>query len=268
MPISFGPLPGPRQDGYGGDFKDQLKNTNVVRATINFKTDAESVRDLLPNDSYSFGDRDMVTFAFVVESFRDLAWLGGGGYDLLALYIHDVGFGSAELQKEVRGTFCPLMIENLADPIISGREELGVPKVFSDIRIFSSDQSYRVEVSWRGTLWATLEWNGLRTAVSTMSPNNTDLLVHKYIPATGSSTEPDADYPVMIRHQQGKSETRSEVAYDPSSCNVRFYEASARQLPTLHHVVRRLKGLEDSQATAANVVEYQGVPDLSNAQRV
>jgi hypothetical protein len=86
MPTTFGPPPGPCQGAYWGDFKAQLKQTKVTKATITFRAHIKSVSDPLPNNSYGFGDRNMVTFALVVESFRDLAGLGGGEYDLFALY--------------------------------------------------------------------------------------------------------------------------------------------------------------------------------------
>jgi hypothetical protein len=145
------------------------------------------------------GDQNKAAFAFVVDSFQDSAWIDGGGYDLLALYIHEVGHASEDLQKEeVKGTLCPIMVENQADPMYSGWKELGVPMVFLDFDISLSNRSYGVEMSWRGTSWATLGWNRLRISASTTFPNSTDLLVHKYTPSTDSSSEADANYAVLI----------------------------------------------------------------------
>lgn len=269
MPIVFGRLPGPRQDASGANFKAQLKDTIATKATVKFEAEPESLSDLFPNDSYTFQDTSRaVTFTLSVESFQNLAWLGGGGYDLLALYVHGVQYSPTDGKDKVKGTYCPVMIENLADPILSGREELGVSKLFSDIKILSSNGSYRVEISWRGALWATIEWTGMEKVASGTAAVGDSLLVHKYIPATGSPGEADADYGVVIPYEPNASTARSSWRGDPSSCRIQFHVLPPKQLPTLHHVVRRLARLQDSRPVEATIVEYQGVPDLSNARRI
>src|ERR1700761_1716630 len=86
MPTAFGPMPGPRQDSSGQTFEAQLQRTMTTKATITIRTNAEYLKRLLPSESYSLTSIDNLgTASFSVESFKDLAWLGGGGYDLLAL---------------------------------------------------------------------------------------------------------------------------------------------------------------------------------------
>ncbi|KAM6482937.1 hypothetical protein HDV62DRAFT_359765 [Trichoderma sp. SZMC 28011] len=50
------------------------------------------------------------------------------------------------------------MLENLTDPIITGREELGVPKLYSDVDIEENDNTCSVKISWRGKVYEQLSW--------------------------------------------------------------------------------------------------------------
>ena len=169
------------------------------------------LRNLLPNNQYSLEKPDTVALAELsLESLDKLSWLGGSGYDLLALYIPGVVHKSAD-GTLVKGKYCPTMFENLADPILTGREELGVPKMFSDIAISRTDSSCAANISWRGAQWAELKWSNLQKpgdATVLDQPNGGGgLLLHKYIPATGRGklAEPDADDAVFIGDQPDMS---------------------------------------------------------------
>ncbi|KAK4069053.1 hypothetical protein Trihar35433_5632 [Trichoderma harzianum] len=117
---------------------------------------------MFPNSRYSFSKLDTVAVAsFSVETLSNMAWLAGGsGYNLLGFYIHDV---RVEDQKGLqrKGTYCPVMLENLTDPIITGREELGVLKLYSDVDIEESDNTCSVKISWRGNVYEQLSWQQL-----------------------------------------------------------------------------------------------------------
>ncbi|KAK5948540.1 hypothetical protein OHC33_010436 [Knufia fluminis] len=267
QPTAFGPFPGPRQDAWGRSYKDDLQRTTTVKATIKFKTSATMLRNIFPSSAYAFEKPDTIaTAAFVVESFKNLAWLGGGGYDLLALYIYGVQYTPGDGNAVVNGKYCPVMFENLADPIISGREELGVPKVFSDIAVTTTEASYQAEISWRGHKWATLKWSALQNCHHVSADQ--DLLLHKYMPRTGAhGPEADAEYTVLIRGDPRASAVMS-MRNSASDSHVKFCETTPLHLPTLHHIVSRLAELPVIEVAEATVVQYQGVPDLSNAQRL
>jgi hypothetical protein len=53
-------------------------------------------------------------------------WLGGSGYDHLGLYIHGVEYHKKN-GEIISGTYMPLLFESPTDPIVSSREELGMP---------------------------------------------------------------------------------------------------------------------------------------------
>ncbi|KEF61799.1 uncharacterized protein A1O9_03369 [Exophiala aquamarina CBS 119918] len=273
QPLSFGLLPGPRQDAFGRSHRQALRNSTTTKASIKFKTSSTILRNLFPNERYSFEKRDTVAVAsFSLQSLENMAWLGGGGYDLLALYIHDVCYRQNNGQI-VKGTFCPVMFENLADPIVTGREELGVPKVFSDIEISRSSTSCHATLSWRGTQWAEFHWKTLKYDTATVDEAEDPiggLLVHKYIPATGqkSPQEADANYAVFIPAEPGVSTIKSKSVARKSDLEVRITDLGWQKLPTLHPIVSRLAEIPIFEFLDGAVTAYQGVSDLAGAQRL
>lgn len=268
QPTAFGLLPGPRQDALGNSFAGSLSKSTSTSATVLFETSATLLRNLFPDPRYYFDKRDTVAKVSVsVKSLRNMAWLGGGGYDLLELDIHGVCYkGSDGVVR--KGTYCPLMVENLADPILTGREELGFPKMFSDIDISRHTTSYRANISWRGAQWVTFEISGLQTA--NKDPAETDrgegLLVHKYIPSTEIG-KPDADYGILHLNDT-RPTVKSVQAADKSSARLEFHDLGPKLLPTLHPVASRLAELPIFKTIGASVTEYQGVSDITNLERL
>ncbi|KPI36528.1 3-hydroxybenzoate 6-hydroxylase 1 [Cyphellophora attinorum] len=262
QPISFGPLPGPRQWSLSTwPIRHSVKASRTC-ASVSFTTSATLLRNMFPNACYRFSKADTVTHVtFAVESLRNLSWLAGGGYDLAALYVEDVCYrwSSGRVQQ---ASYCPVMFENLADPIITGREELGIPKVFSDIKIHSNGSSFRAEISWRGAEWATLELKDLVPTEKSPSDHlSGGLLVHKYIPSSNPA-KPDADYDIMHSADESIAAT-SSLASDRGSVRLEIRDLGPDSLPTLHPIVSRLAELPIFEIVQASVVEYDGVPDLS-----
>jgi acetoacetate decarboxylase len=222
---------------------------------------------MFPNACYQFSKPDTVAnVTFAVESLRNLSWLAGGGYDLAALYVQDVCYKcpSGRVQE---GTYCPVMFENLADPIITGREELGIPKVFSDIKIHSDGSSFRAEISWRGAEWAVMELKDLLPTKKLSSDHlSGGLLVHKYIPSNDPDT-PDADYDIM--HSADASiDVTSSLASDPKNVRLQIRDLGPDLLPTLHPIVSQLAELPIFEVVQASIVDYDGVPDLPRQVRL
>ncbi|SLM35927.1 Acetoacetate decarboxylase beta barrel domain [Lasallia pustulata] len=179
-------MPGPRQTSTGQTHSLTFPSSSSTTATIKFKTSATLLRTLFPNTSYRFHKTDTVALASLsVQTLSNLDWLAGGSYDLLALYVHGVEYTTSTGEK-LSGSYCPVMFENLTDPILSGREELGFPKLFSDIHVTTTasdgDGSERgssgggkceARISWRGAEWATFSWSGLKDQSSPMQADGT-----------------------------------------------------------------------------------------------
>lgn len=268
QPMVFGPLPGPRQDASGNPYTESLRDSTKTIMTILFTTSGTLLRNLLPNDRYYFESKDTVAKAsFSFESLQNMAWLGGGGYELLALYIHGVCHKGSDGRVR-KGNYCPIMFENLADPILTGREELGIPKVFSDMEMSRDATSFRSNMSWRGAHWGTLDLAGLQATEE--DPTKVDggegLLVHKYIPSPEIG-KPDADYDIL-HVMDPRPFVKAVLATDPKSVRMEILDRGQKLLPTLHPIISRLAELPIFEIVGASVKEVQGVADLSNIIRL
>jgi hypothetical protein len=275
MPTAFGPVPGPRQDHFGRPRNGT--GSRFVTATINIKTSRTILQNLLPpGKSWDFASPGTVaTCSFTQTTLSNLDWLGGGGYNLLGLYIHGVTCpGSA-----AKGTYLPVLFEDLTDPIISGREELGMPKVYSDINVARSDDSYTIKTSWRGQSWGTFEISGLEaTPMSNgLAPNgdtpgspDQGLLFERYVPAVGKKSKGQAasEHAVASRFDQATTKPRVEKSWTGKQATISFTPGTWETLPTLHHIIGRLAEIPVFEVLGSKIEEGTGVDDVAAAAQV
>ncbi|KAB8251155.1 hypothetical protein BDV35DRAFT_399966 [Aspergillus flavus] len=278
QPTVFGPMPGPRQDFWGRSRAAASTKAKFCTASIRFKTSRTLLKNLLPSSSYSFTGMGSVAYATFSQTTLDgLDWLAGGGYNHFGLYIHGVQYKSADGQI-TEGSYLPVLFEDLADPILSGREELGFPKVFSSIDVNRRRHSYHVTASWRGGVWGRLNLTGLeekseeetQTNGSTKTPPN--LLLHRYMPSVGKDRKgtPEAEYPVVVDSAEDLTVVPSRITRELRATDARLEIDGLdwNQLPTLHHIVSRLAEVPVYQVIEAKVVEGEGVADVSSARRI
>jgi acetoacetate decarboxylase len=119
MPAHFGPRPlSPKSSGWYRD---------VTSMTVAFVTDRECLARYLPAD-FSVAEEAVVSVTYACN--RDVDWLAGHGYNLVAV---NAAARFEGREDQLDGTYCLVMWENLADPILTGRELQGIPKVYADI---------------------------------------------------------------------------------------------------------------------------------------
>lgn len=273
QPTVFGPIPGPRQDIYSNDHTATSLESTFQTATIKFKTSRTLLQNLFPNDKYSFISPSSVARAsFSQTTFNGMDWLSGGGYRDFGLYIHGVQY-KKENGEVLKGTYVPVLFENLADSIIAGREELGMPKLYTSIDIHERKSSYRLRTSWQGAVWGHFELEDLEdrdpAADTGMigGEDNDGLLVHRYIPQVGKDRkgEPEAEYSIFVPHVHETKVTRLRRA---QKAKIDIDGLGWDALPTLHHVVSRLSEIPIDEIIDAKITEGRGVPDMSDAHRI
>ncbi|PWO22601.1 FabG, Dehydrogenase [Pyrenophora tritici-repentis] len=224
------------------------------------------LQGLLPRgSSLQFAAADTAAYAtFAVTQLHDLEWLGGRGYNHFGLYIHGVQHTSGVDGSTVQGTYLPILFENLADPILSGRDELGFPKVFADVDFKNEAGGCEMTASWMGSAFCKMSLGDLQDAPATNgthptpaapvsehapppAPKDTGLLLHKYIPATaprGSKDrgQADVEYTTYVPDdEEAKTvERKVERTLKAGSASISFDALDWKALPTLHHVVGRL----------------------------
>ena len=204
-------------------------------------------------------------------------WLGGGGYNHLGLYIHGVEYTHPTSGNKVSGTYMPILFESLADPIISGREELGMPKLYSGIDVFRRGEGgYHVKTSWQGVNWGSFSLSGLKANDPNASTGSVSgeadegIIVHRYIPSVGKEKKgvAEADYACFDRFEEAEPKPRVSRSWEARDAKVEIDGGDWTSLPTLHHVVSRLAEIPIYEVVGAKVVEGVGVPDVSGCKPV
>lgn len=278
MPVAFGPMPGPRQS-HAGQVRDAVDST-FRTASIKFKTSRTVLQNLLPPGIKGFRFKSPGTVAYCSFSCTTLdrmEWLGGTGYNHIGLYIHGVEYEDPKTGKVVSGTYMPILFESLTDPIVSGREELGMPKLYSAIDVYHGAESYRVMTSWQGSLWGNFTLSGLKpdtdlgAATGKVSGEDDDgILLYRYLPRVGRDHKgtSEAEYTVFVPFAEETPQPVTTKVWTASHAQIKIDGLDWANLPTLHHVVSRLEEIPVYEIVKAKVVEGVGVPDVGAARRV
>ena len=302
-PVCFGPFPGPRQNIKGEAWP--ATQSTFSKISVKFRTS----RTLLDNflaPGFSFASPATVASAsWSCSTIDKMEWLGKSGYSHLGLYLHGVCYTKQDGSK-IHGTYVVVLFENMAEPITSGREELGMPKLPCDIRVEREKSGVVVRASWRGAEFLTLSLDGLKEASATPTTNgnsvngapppgppggpsggppggppgggpggpprgpppppDSGLLFHRYVPAVGRPGESDADYAVFVPHSDTKPDTREEL--QTKSASVVWNIRDAASLPTLYHVTSKLAQMPFLGVVEAKIETGTGVSDLRGAMRI
>ncbi len=293
MPPHFGPAAGPRQGPDGRRF-DGLDSPRTTSYTVSFLTRLEQLEVLLPVGFQLAGDPVVtVTVSYMTE----IQWLAGRGYNTLGVSFPAEYRGKRD---RARGPFLAVLWENLADPILTGREQLGFSKIYCAIpppTVLNGET--RCTADWLGFPFMEMHLTDMVTppsaeaeapaaevsaapteapaapteapAAPTEAPaapaEGTELtgtLHYKYIPRTGEWDEADAEYAVLT---PSATPNRRVTAQRTGRGRVQFHRAQWRDLPTQYHIVNAFADLEQFDFLGASIVETVGGKDLSD-QRI
>ena len=278
MPIAFGPMPGPRQTTSGLDRHKVSEQSTFTTASIKFKTSRTMLQNLFPpgRSGYRFKSPGTVAYAsFSQTTLGKMDWLGGSGYNHLGLYIHGVEYHKKN-GEIISGTYMPLLFESLTDPIVSGREELGMPKLYSSIEVHRRSNSYRINAGWEGAIWGNFRWEDLQeidpsTQSGKISGEDDDgVLVYRYIPMVGAENKGKADveYPVFDPFKAATPKPNPQRVWQTSKASFKIDAMDGEALPTMHHIISRLEELPVYEVVGGKIVEGVGVPDVSGVYRI
>jgi 2-polyprenyl-6-methoxyphenol hydroxylase-like FAD-dependent oxidoreductase len=276
QPIAFGPMPGPRQTYLG--FPRDGTTSRATTASIKFKTSRTLLQNLFPpgRSGLTFQSPGTIAFASIsTTTLEKMEWLGGSGYNFWGLFIHGVQYTKGD-GSIIKGSYLPLLFENLTDPIVSGREELGMPKLFSDIDVYARDKGYFINTSWRGANWGNFRLTGLREvdpakkAGGVSGEADEAQIVHRYMPTVGREGKGNAAeeffaYVPLAEEQPAPTVVRCLEA-EKAHFNIDGLDWEA--LPTLHHIISRLAELPVYEIVGAKVTESRGVTDLASCRRI
>lgn len=260
MPVFFGPTPGPRQfKGIENYDWNTLPKRHVLGAR--FLTDANMLNNWLPDRFKVWGDPVVTCEATYFDGF---GWLAGRGYNMC-----DLKFNAVYESKNgpVHGTMLIVRYENLTDPILSGREELGHNKLWCKIPpVRDVDGRKSTEMSWLGcTFWRINAWDLVENnAMPASDPMHKGLLSYKHIPTTGNWGDTDVGYATLtppawngkvIRRLVGKGE-------------VEFIRPKWEDLPTMYHMINAFCDLPQIESRGGYYFEMEGGASGAETHRV
>ncbi|UEP39505.1 acetoacetate decarboxylase family protein [Burkholderia ambifaria] len=250
MPTHFGPAPGPRQvpDALA---VDPHRNPTRMTVSASFLTDAVRLERHLP-ERFTLAGEPVVTVEF--HYLTGIDWLAGRGYTMVHVSWPAIFAGTRD---RAAGKFLAAVWENLADPIITGRDEIGHPKLYADVaapRQFDGEQ--HCEASWMGFRFLELGVTGLREPIADTPPARSDgTLMLKYTPRTGDWGETELCQVTLTPvHDPYVTVDRRQVG----DARVRFNVASWSDLPTMAHVVNALAELPIVEMRGGSIVHAHG----------
>ncbi len=267
MPTHFGPRTGPRR-GPNGETFDNVGAPQKKTIAVSFLTNAEQLAALLP-EGFSLNGEPVVTVA--ATYITEIPWLAGRGYNILG-----VSFPARFEGREDRASGSILLVlwENLTDPILTGRDELGFSKIYADLpepRVYEGET--HVTASWMGFKFLDMSVKELQevpvadggsTAADRTDGELSGTLHYKYIPKTGEWGTADVHYAVLS--PSGNTNEVPKGAWRGEG-TLQFHRARWEDMPTQYNIVNALADLEIKEFRGARISTAVGGKDLSD-QRI
>jgi hypothetical protein len=263
MRAVFGPSLGPRQGEDGRKFTSPGTHKTITRS-VSFLTNHDQLDAMLPEGVAVRGEPVATIFASYMT---EIEWLAGRGYNVLGVTIPVTFTGKVD---RVIGNFLTVLWENLTDPILTGREELGVAKIYCELPEPRIHQGVtHCMASWMGFKFMDMTLSNLTPASpapsdATAAPQDDGLLHYKYVPRTGAWGEADAAYVTLT---PTAALERVELEVWRGQGKVQFHRATWEDLPTQYTIVNAFHQLEIKEYRGATVVQSVGAKDLSE-QRI
>jgi acetoacetate decarboxylase len=242
----------------------KLAYPQVEVLAFQFLTEPQAIESVLP-EPYRPAEEPLVTVIF--SDNNGLDFMAGGGYRLAAFQLAARFDGDRD---HVEGDYILVMFENQTWPIIGGREDLGVPKLFADITAMKllPDGTTRCEASLWGHLLFSLDVPEMRKqsfiarAVATRQINSRPWLAYKYVPSVDGP--PDADYPTV-----SQNDTKIETLWLGKTASLRFGDAGRDDVALMRPLLDALATLTVVEPLRALRLEGSSVLryDLSHRLR-
>ncbi|MDK3018817.1 acetoacetate decarboxylase family protein [Pseudodonghicola flavimaris] len=259
MPVMFGPTVGPRQGPEGEVFDGSEAPFSVT--TVRFLSDAARLEALLP-PGFALNGAPVVTVEHTI--LHDLAWLAGRSYSMLGVKLPVVFTGAEET---LRGALLTVLWENRAEPILSGREELGFNKVYCELpEPLVVGDSRTCRASWDGFEFFRLRLSGLRPATPPAPVASDGVLHYAYMPPMGREEPHEARTRVMLSPTPARA-SRVEL-YQTGAAEIAFAPARFDQMPTMFQIVNVLADLPVLEIRGASVLKARGKGDLRDQRMV
>jgi hypothetical protein len=191
----------------------------------------------------------------------EVEWLAGRGYNLISVRIPVVFDGGS---GRVPGALMLVLWENLADAVISGREELGYNKLYAEISHRAAPDTAAISASWLGFNFFEMELTDLAPCAPSdvVKDANSQGTFHiKYIPRTGDFSNADVSYVTFGPRENPPLKVSSTKT---ARGTFHFLRARWQDLPTQYHIVNALCDIPLLEFRGASISVSRGFKDLSD----
>lgn len=240
-----------------------MRYGRITSLSVRFRTERAAVERCLP---HPFGvDKDPL-IAVTLQQCEDVDWLAGRGYNLVGVDVASAVFDGRR-DRDVHGSYCIVMWEDMCEPILGGREHSGVPKVFADIDgIQINDRAWECNVARFSHTFLTFSASELTplndAACRKMERARRDAtwMCYKYIP-TLENDGADVSYATVY-----PSSGQCAAAWTGKG-HLQFRPATFKQVPTQHEVINLLAALPVLEVESATLAKWTEVRALDRLPR-
>ena len=250
MPAHFG------GDRFTTSYKAQQKATMLA---VTFETDRAALEAYIPEELELLAPEVKVA----LHQLTEINWLAGGHYNLVAVTVPTRFNG----KKDHVDAAYPLVIwENRTAPILTGREQTGVPKIFADIEdLHIVRPHYATSLSYEGNTFLTMTFEaggpltGKDLELAKRDLRSLDLIGWRYIPKVGA---PGADLSQFIHFPQWMEVEKA--CYGTGT--IQWTELSVMQNPRQHHIIKALAALPEKKLVRSVLAEGEVILDATQAR--
>ncbi|GHJ83751.1 hypothetical protein NliqN6_0153 [Naganishia liquefaciens] len=280
QPVGFGPASGPRQGPDGKRFTT-WGESEVHLTSIVYDCERASLQALLPTGYEIDTEISQPTVLFEAMNLRNLPWLAGRGYNTFGVYANDVVCKNSK--EPVKASYLLVLFENCCDPIITGREELGFPKVWAELPDpITEDGKLIHTASWLGTEFIKLSVPNIEERPIEESPSMfkrpytmptvEGLLHHRYVPSVGEPGKHDASYPIFVPGAGDRKPPITRFATMSEStvqdCRLEITRHPWERLPTIGNIVDGLANLQLGKVREFAHQTIAGAGDVAGTRRI
>jgi len=223
------------------------------------KAEAAALRAMLPPGFVLAGAAELT---FVFTYMTNIAWLGGRGYNTLSVTMDTLYSGPG---GPARGPLMLVLWENMCDPIITGREQLGIAKIPCELpEPTVSGTSIRCDAAWCGFKFLELTIDdivdGAPPAPLDPEPGERGGVAHlRYLPRIGLTGGAAVAEAVLTPNSEtGTDIIRTQIGRGSISISQTRWE----DMPTQVHIIEALREAITGEVVSTFLIDAVGAGDL------
>jgi acetoacetate decarboxylase len=266
MPVEFG-SPFTESEDSRDQFGDLMVPRTTTSLNVSYRTDREKLEAILPAGKGLSLRGDPVITVSANYNVGDLRVWAGRSYEIVMVTFPVTFKGKS---REVHGDYAPIILENMTDPIIAGRETIGWSKVYADIEPLriTRDKAHG-NAGWYGFSFMDIALDNIRqlsqeevealqaTAASNVSEGS---IHYKFIRRTGTTDQADADYLTMSTSQNAPVPDVKNFEAWTGDGRIGFFKGTWRELPaTLIQAVNGLADLPVEEVVAGRLIRVTAI---------